>query len=109
MECHLLAGALASKPPEQLSPSDWAKAFREATASISHYSGAIAGDRTMMDALLPAAEAALNSAQSGEDPHLLQSPNPQGGHISLLLTSFQYGSTKGMHKAQGHFCCHMES
>ncbi|SAK57499.1 dihydroxyacetone kinase family protein [Caballeronia ptereochthonis] len=49
---------------------DWALAFREAVQSISDLGGAKAGDRTMLDALLPAANTfaeALNAGKSAQD------------------------------------------
>ncbi|KAK9836762.1 hypothetical protein WJX74_007596 [Apatococcus lobatus] len=62
------AGALAkSSRADQLSSQAWTQAFQEASETFSQYSGARAGDRTMMDALLPAADAARKSAESGED------------------------------------------
>lgn len=63
-------GALARKlQADEPSSQAWAEAFQEATETVSQYSGARAGDRTMMDALLPAAEAALKGAKSGEEMH----------------------------------------
>ena len=49
---------------------DWAVAFNEAVQSIGELGGAKAGDRTMLDALIPAAdafEAALNAGRSARD------------------------------------------
>jgi triose/dihydroxyacetone kinase / FAD-AMP lyase (cyclizing) len=49
---------------------DWARAFHQAVNAISELGGAKAGDRTMLDALLPAAsafESALNAGQSTQD------------------------------------------
>ena len=63
-------GALARKlQADEPSPQAWAEALQEATETVSQYSGARAGDRTMMDALFPAAEAALKGAKSGEEMH----------------------------------------
>jgi dihydroxyacetone kinase len=41
--------------PDNPKPGDWAKAFASAVAAITELGGAQAGDRTMLDALLPAA------------------------------------------------------
>lgn len=43
----------------------WAEAFRAGCAAIGELGGASAGDRTMLDALLPAAEAFDDAAKSG--------------------------------------------
>jgi ATP-dependent dihydroxyacetone kinase len=43
----------------------WAQAFSAAAVSISQLGGAKAGDRTMLDALLPATEAFAQGVQSG--------------------------------------------
>ncbi|KAK9867896.1 hypothetical protein WJX84_007686 [Apatococcus fuscideae] len=62
------AGALASSSASSTgdpSPLAWAEALKKATEAILHYSGAKAGARTMMDALVPAADAALDAANSG--------------------------------------------
>lgn len=55
---------------EEPTPNDWAIAFGEAVQSISELGGAKAGDRTMLDALIPAAnafEAALKSGKPTRD------------------------------------------
>lgn len=46
-------------------PKDWANAFRAAVDAISELGGARVGDRTMLDALHPAAEAFRAAAESG--------------------------------------------
>jgi dihydroxyacetone kinase len=46
-------------------PKTWAEAFRAGCAAIGELGGATAGDRTMLDALLPAAEAFDAALQSG--------------------------------------------
>ena len=43
--------------PASPAPADWAKAFDAAVAAIGELGGARAGDRTMLDALLPATTA----------------------------------------------------
>ena len=48
---------------EAPSPSDWADAFRLAVQAISELGGAKPGDRTMVDALQPAAEAFAGAAE----------------------------------------------
>jgi len=43
----------------------WAEAFRDGCTAITELGGAIRGDRTMLDALLPAVEAVEKAATSG--------------------------------------------
>lgn len=49
-------------------PSSWAAAFRDGCAAISELGGAHVGDRTMLDALDPAANAFTTSLQAGHSP-----------------------------------------
>lgn len=46
--------------------SDWAQAFSEAVAAISELGGAKPGDRTMVDALRPAADAFAAAVRAGQ-------------------------------------------
>ena len=71
--CSLLflaaASSLASSPsPAESAPSlQAARALRSAADEVSGYSGAKPGDRTLLDALIPALDAAVQAAQpSGE-------------------------------------------
>jgi len=57
----LRASARLRVVPEP-SPTDWIAAFGAAVAAITELGGAKAGDRTMVDALLPALEAARQGA-----------------------------------------------
>lgn len=50
------------------SASDWADAFAQAVAAVSELGGAKPGDRTMLDALHPAAEAMKAQAARGAKP-----------------------------------------
>mmetsp|Transcript_9161 Transcript_9161/g.36949 ORF Transcript_9161/g.36949 Transcript_9161/m.36949 type:complete len:601 (+) Transcript_9161:185-1987(+) len=52
------AAAAAMKGEPATSPATWLAGFKAGIASMSRYGGASEGDRTMLDALLPAAEAA---------------------------------------------------
>lgn len=47
-------------------PAMWAAAFSSGVAAMQRYGGAQSGDRTMLDALLPAAEAMHGGLQSGQ-------------------------------------------
>ncbi|MBN3746966.1 DAK2 domain-containing protein, partial [Burkholderia sp. Se-20373] len=50
------------------SARDWAAAFRGAVDSISELGGAHAGDRTMLDALVPAVAAFERALDNDRDP-----------------------------------------
>jgi ATP-dependent dihydroxyacetone kinase len=52
-----MGAALAGQSPEAPEASSWAVALREGLRRIQQYGGAVEGDRTMLDALLPAASA----------------------------------------------------
>jgi dihydroxyacetone kinase len=58
------AGGLRRGRPEDL--GTWAEAFRAGCAAVGELGGATAGDRTMLDALLPAAEAFRAAVATGE-------------------------------------------
>jgi dihydroxyacetone kinase len=49
-------------------PSDWAEAFTLAVDAIGELGGARPGDRTMLDALHPAAEAFRSTLEAGQPP-----------------------------------------
>lgn len=49
-------------------PADWADAFAAGVAAISELGGARVGDRTMVDALVPAAEALTAAYGTGDAP-----------------------------------------
>jgi dihydroxyacetone kinase len=51
--------------PASPTPADWVKAFDAAVAAIGELGGARAGDRTMLDALLPAATAFSRGIKAG--------------------------------------------
>jgi dihydroxyacetone kinase len=52
--------------PEMPTPADWASSLTEAGFAIAELGGAKAGDRTMLDALLPAADAFKAGLARGE-------------------------------------------
>jgi len=54
--------------PAHPSPADWARALAEGGAAIAELGGARAGDRTMLDALIPAAEALSAGLAAGRSP-----------------------------------------
>jgi dihydroxyacetone kinase len=57
------AGAL--RQGDSANPRTWAEAFQAGCAGIAELGGAARGDRTMLDALLPAAEAFRETVHSG--------------------------------------------
>ncbi len=59
-----LMRAARALPPEP-GPADWAEAFTQGVAAIAELGGAKPGDRTMLDALAPAAEAFARAVQAG--------------------------------------------
>jgi dihydroxyacetone kinase len=52
-----MGAAMVGRPPEA---SSWAAALREGLRRVQQYGGAVEGDRTMLDALLPAVSALEN-------------------------------------------------
>lgn len=60
----LRASEVLRQAPE-VSPAIWSQAFSAACAGISELGGAKSGDRTMLDALIPAAEAFSNAVAGG--------------------------------------------
>jgi dihydroxyacetone kinase len=55
----------AGRLPAAPAPADWAGAFAAAVAAIGELGGAQPGDRTMLDALLPAATALSHAIEAG--------------------------------------------
>ncbi|XP_047488459.1 triokinase/FMN cyclase-like isoform X1 [Penaeus chinensis] len=90
------ASHLASCPSEGVSPrARWAGALRKGVAAVGEYGGARAGDRTMLDALLPAVEALDSSADDADDgPRAL---------LQAMATAADRGArrTKGMKARAG--------
>jgi len=54
--------------PAMPTPADWAKSFRAGVEALAELGGAKRGDRTMLDALLPATDAFEASLRRGEGP-----------------------------------------
>jgi dihydroxyacetone kinase len=57
-----------AKLPSAATPSDWAKAFSKGVEAVATIGGAGRGDRTMMDALLPAADLLIKKIEQGASP-----------------------------------------
>jgi phosphoenolpyruvate---glycerone phosphotransferase subunit DhaL len=63
----------ADLPPDKMTSSDWAQALEAGLRAVSRQSKARVGDKTMMDALIPAVEAARARANAGDSlPEVLQ-------------------------------------
>ena len=80
--------------------ADWPAAFRAGLDRVSFYGGASAGDRTMLDALLPAAQVlesggslpdAAAAAQAGAD-HTAEIPSTRAGRSSYLKSADLLGT-----------------
>ncbi|GAA0476539.1 dihydroxyacetone kinase [Paractinoplanes deccanensis] len=63
----LLLRAAACLPGPTGAPADWAAAFRAGVAGVREIGDAAVGDRTMVDALQPAADAFAGSLAAGHD------------------------------------------
>ncbi len=64
----LLRAAASLRTANTSDPNAWANAALEACDAIGKLGGASAGDRTMLDALLPFANAFADSLKAGRDP-----------------------------------------
>lgn len=75
---------------DQPTPRDWASAFAAAVASITELGGAQAGDRTMVDALLPAATAFLAALDAGTAPAVAWQRAVQAAQDGAAATARMY-------------------
>lgn len=64
-----MASALREAPEARLSAADWASALDSAVASVQRRGKAEPGDKTMVDALLPARDALAAAAAAGASLH----------------------------------------
>lgn len=62
-----MAGAAAFENKEDITTPDFALMFRSAADSVMKLGNCKAGDKTMVDAMVPAAESLLKSSAAGED------------------------------------------
>jgi dihydroxyacetone kinase len=62
--CLRAAGVLRTRPADA---AGWVEAFRSGCAAVAELGGASRGDRTMLDALMPAAEAFAEAVKSGQE------------------------------------------
>lgn len=67
--CHIASGTIAEESSAGPSPQTWADALQRGVDAMRKYGGAKAGDRTMLDALLPAALSLTEALQSGQPMH----------------------------------------
>ena len=63
----LMRAARRLQTPGSPTASDWAEAFQQAVAAIGELGGAKAGDRTMLDALIPASDTFAARVKAGDD------------------------------------------
>ena len=71
-------------------PRDWANAFVAAVASITELGGAQTGDRTMVDALLPAATVFLAALEAGTAPAVAWQRAIQAAQDGATATARMY-------------------
>jgi dihydroxyacetone kinase-like protein len=62
-----LRASSACAGKSELSPPDWAAAFRQGVEGVRQRGKAESGDKTMLDALLPAAEAMREALEQGQE------------------------------------------
>ncbi|MBL6457690.1 dihydroxyacetone kinase subunit DhaK [Belnapia sp. T6] len=63
-----LLRAARNLPEGAPQPADWSRAFTQAVAAIAELGGAVPGDRTMLDALEPAAQGFAAALATGRTP-----------------------------------------
>lgn len=73
-----LTAAAGHVTQDRSEAADWARAVHAGTQAISRYGGADPGDRTMLDALCPAADELMKLTTA-----------PPGGHMSVLRAAVQ--------------------
>ncbi|MFF4771227.1 dihydroxyacetone kinase subunit DhaK [Microtetraspora fusca] len=64
----LRAAAVLEEAGGDPTPRDWARALAEGARAVSELGGAEVGDRTMLDALVPAADALRQALDGGAEP-----------------------------------------
>jgi triose/dihydroxyacetone kinase / FAD-AMP lyase (cyclizing) len=79
----LLRASRCLSSHQQPTAQNWAQAFGEAVEAISELGGAKAGDRTMLDALFPAADTFAQELRAGKPPEVA---------FSSAVTSAQRGA-----------------
>ncbi|CAN7000814.1 unnamed protein product [Brassica rapa subsp. trilocularis] len=66
--CKAAYAELKANTESEVTAKYWSKALKSSIASVSKYGGATAGYRTMLDALIPAAQVLEEKLSAGEDP-----------------------------------------
>ncbi|KAJ8753722.1 hypothetical protein K2173_026398 [Erythroxylum novogranatense] len=66
--CKAAYATLKENSQSAVTAKQWAEAFESSIAAISKYGGASAGDRTLLDALIPASVVLQEKLNAGEDP-----------------------------------------
>lgn len=73
--------------PDDPAAADWAAAFAAAVSSIGELGGAKPGDRTMLDALLPAATTLASELAGGVAPHVALAQAVQAARDGTAATA----------------------
>jgi dihydroxyacetone kinase len=69
-------------------PQDWARAAAEGAEALGELGGARVGDRTMLDALVPAAQALLAAAAEGAEPAEAARRAVESAHAGAASTAW---------------------
>jgi len=89
-----LLRAASHLPAGSVSAADWARAFQAAVAAIADLGGARPGDRTMLDALHPAAETFAAAVGAG-------TAGAEALHDAVAAAAAGVEATRAMHPRQG--------
>lgn len=89
-----LLRAASHLPSGHVTAPDWARAFQAGVAAIADLGGASPGDRTMLDALHPAAEAFATALDTGSTPW-------EAWDAAVAAAESGVAATRAMHPRQG--------
>ncbi|CAI0472801.1 unnamed protein product [Linum tenue] len=92
--CKAAYAYLKAKAQPDVTSHQWAEAMEASITAVSKYGGAIAGFRTLLDALIPASQALQQSLKAGEDSvtaFVLSSEAALAGAESTKLMQAQAG------------------
>ncbi|CAL1395292.1 unnamed protein product [Linum trigynum] len=65
--CKAAYASLKANGQSDVTSNHWAEALEASTTAVSKYGGAIAGFRTLLDALIPASQALQQRLKAGDD------------------------------------------
>ncbi|CAL1369073.1 unnamed protein product [Linum trigynum] len=92
--CKAAYASLKANGQSDVTSNHWAEALEASTTAVSKYGGAIAGFRTLLDALIPASQALQQRLKAGDDPvtaFVLSSEAALTGAESTKLMQAQAG------------------